>query len=107
MADRNGYLVGEAAAAASRLGLRELVPELTVASARLLEDPLNNDKGCSGKNRIIEALLAFDAHEPDTYLAGVRHVQLEPARRRATARRDRAPHEGSAPRSDAPRSEGG
>ncbi|XXX74888.1 hypothetical protein WMF30_45265 [Sorangium sp. So ce134] len=79
LADKNGYLVSEAAAMASRLGLRELVPELTAAFARLLEDPIKNDKGCSGKNRIVEALLAFDAHEPDTYVAGARHVQLEPA----------------------------
>ncbi|WP_437587927.1 hypothetical protein [Sorangium sp. So ce1000] len=79
VADRNGYLVGEAAAIAGRLGLRELVPDLVGAFPRLLEEPLKSDKGCSGKNRIVEALLAFDAHEPDTYLAGLRHVQLEPA----------------------------
>ncbi|WP_437276852.1 hypothetical protein WME90_37210 [Sorangium sp. So ce375] len=79
VADRNGYLVGEAAAMAGRLGLRELTPDLVGAFPRLLEEPLKSDKGCSGKNRIVEALLAFDAHEPDTYLAGLRHVQLEPA----------------------------
>lgn len=79
VADRNGYLVGEAAAMAGRLGLRELVPDLVGAFPRLLEEPLKSDKGCSGKSRIVEALLAFDAHEPDTYLAGLRHVQLEPA----------------------------
>ena len=79
VADRNGYLVGEAAAMAGRLGLRELTPDLVGAFPRLIEEPLKNDKGCSGKNRIVEALLAFDAHEPDTYLAGLRHVQLEPA----------------------------
>lgn len=79
LGDRAGYLVGEAAQVASRLGLRELIPELSAAFSRLLEDPLKTDKGCFGKNRIVEALLAFDAHEPDTYLAGLRHVQLEPA----------------------------
>jgi HEAT repeat protein len=79
IADKNGYLVGEAAQMASRLGLRELGPDLSAAFVRLLETPLKTDKGCFGKNRIVEALLALSAHEPDVYLAGLRHVQREPA----------------------------
>lgn len=79
LADKNGYLVGEAAQAANRLGLSELTPDLAAAFARLLVDGAKVDKGCAGKNRIVEALLAFDAREPDVYLAGLRHCQPEPA----------------------------
>lgn len=79
LADKNGYLVGEAAHVASELGLRELVPDLAAAFGRLLDDPVKSDKGCSGKNRIVEALLALEADEPDVYLAGIHHVQREPA----------------------------
>jgi HEAT repeat protein len=79
LADRNGYFVGEAAQVVGQLGLRELTPDLTAAFERLLQDAVKTDKGCSGKNRIVEALLGVDAHEPATYLAGLRHVQKEPA----------------------------
>lgn len=79
LADKNGYLVSEAAQAANKLGLSELTPELGAAFARLLVDAVKTDKGCIGKNRIVEALLSFDAHEPDVYLAGLRHIQREPA----------------------------
>jgi HEAT repeat protein len=79
LADKNGYLVGEAAEAVKTQELTELVPDLAAAFMRLLEDPVKSDKGCFGKNRVVEALLAFDAHEPDVYLAGLRHRQVEGA----------------------------
>ena len=79
LSDKNGYLVGEAAQAANRLELSELTPDLAAAFARLLVDAVKTDKGCIGKNHIVEALLAFDAREPDVYLAGLRHFQPEPA----------------------------
>ncbi len=79
LADRSGYLVGEAAQAVKKLELRALVPDLCAAFGRLLDDPVKNDKGCFGKDNVIEALLSFDAHEPDVYLAGLRHTQPEPA----------------------------
>lgn len=77
LADKNAYLVGEAAEAVKKQELSELVPDLAAAFLRLLEDGAKNDKGCLGKNRVVEALLSFDAHEPDVYMAGLRHVQKE------------------------------
>lgn len=79
LGDKSGYLVGEAAEAVKKLELRALVPDLCAAFFRLLEDPVKADKGCFGKNHLVEALLSFDAHEPDVYLAGLRHEQKEPA----------------------------
>jgi hypothetical protein len=79
LADKNGYLVGEAADAVKQLELAELAPDLAAAFPRLCEDGVKVDKGCFGKNRVVEALLAFDAREPDVYLAGLAYQQLEPA----------------------------
>jgi len=79
LADKNGYLVGEAADVVKKLEIVELVPDLAAAFLRLLPDAVKNDKGCFGKNHLVEALLSFDAHEADVYLAGLRHFQPEPA----------------------------
>ncbi len=79
LADKNGYLVGEAAEVAKKLELSALVPDLVAAFPRFLTDGVKTDKGCFGKNHVIEALLYFDAYEADTYLAGLRCRQPEPA----------------------------
>lgn len=79
LADKNGYLVGEAAEVAKKLELSALVPDLVVAFPRFLVDGAKTDKGCFGKNHLIEALLSFDAYEADTYLAGLRCRQMEGA----------------------------
>jgi HEAT repeat protein len=79
LADRNGYLAGEAASVAAKLELRELVPDLATALARLLGEGREADKGCHGKKRILEALLGFEADEREVYLAALRYVQEEPA----------------------------
>lgn len=79
LVDPNGYLVGEAAKVAADLELRELVPDLAAACTRLLAAPMAADKGCHGKQRLVQALIGFDAAVPEVYLAGLRHVQKEPA----------------------------
>jgi hypothetical protein len=79
LGDKTAYIVGDAAAAAQKLEFRELAPDMAAAFDRLLVDPLHTDKGCLGKARLVEALLALDADVPGVYLAGVRLVQEEPA----------------------------
>lgn len=79
LGEKNGYLVGEAAEVIKKLELSSLTAELSAAFFRLLEDPVKNDKGCFGKNRVAEALVAFDAYAPDVYLKGLRTRQMEPA----------------------------
>jgi hypothetical protein len=79
LADKSGYLAGEAAEAAKKLEFSALAPDLSAAFFRLLEDGAKVDKGCFGKNRIVEALLSLDAQEEDVYLRGLRHVQMEGA----------------------------
>lgn len=79
LGDRNAYLTGEAAEAAKKQELVELAPDVAAAFLRLLSEPAKADPGCLAKCRLVEALLAFDAHEPDAYLAGLRHRQIEGA----------------------------
>lgn len=79
LAEKNGYLVGEAAEAVKKQEMIELVPDLAAAFMRLLEDAVKRDTGCLGKCRVVEALLSFDAQEPDVYMAGLRHRQIEGA----------------------------
>lgn len=79
LADKNGYLVGESAELAKKLEISALVPDLVAAFPRFLVDGAKTDKGCFGKNHLIEALVYFDAYEADTYLAGLRCRQPEGA----------------------------
>lgn len=77
--DKNAYLCGDAARMAGELRFTGLLPDLVAAFHRLLRDPVKSDKGCIGKQRILEALLALDVHDRSVYLAGIHHVQFEPA----------------------------
>ncbi len=83
LGDRNAYLCGDAAKMAGELRLGALAPDLAAAFQRFLIDPVKSDKGCVGKLRIVEAMLALDVHDRGVYLAGIRHVQPEPAFPRA------------------------
>ncbi|HSN96689.1 MAG TPA: hypothetical protein VLS89_00280, partial [Candidatus Nanopelagicales bacterium] len=77
--DTNGYLVGEAAKVVADLELSALAPDLANALLRLIKAPMEADKGCHGKKGLAQALIALDASAPEAYLAGLRHVQPEPA----------------------------
>jgi HEAT repeat protein len=76
--DRSNFLVSKAAALAGEFGLNVLIPELTVAFDRFLADPVKTDPQCWAKNAIVKALKDLDYHEPDLFLRGVKHIQLEP-----------------------------
>lgn len=79
LAEKNGYLAGEAAAVAQQIEARELIPELSSALERLLAAGAAADKGCLGKRRILEALLAFTADAAPVYLRALRYTQREPS----------------------------
>jgi HEAT repeat protein len=57
--------------------IAELAGELETAFRRFLANPQKNDKGCGAKTAIAHALCALGADAPDTYLTGVRHIQME------------------------------
>jgi HEAT repeat protein len=75
--DRNNYFVSKAAALAGDLRL-EVVPELLAAFYRFLEEPVKSDPQCWAKTAIAKALKDLGHREPEVFLKGLVHVQLEP-----------------------------
>ena len=76
--DRNNWLVSKAAALAAALILQELIPDLLAAFDRFMLDPVKSDPQCWAKNAIAKALKDLGHHDPEVYLRGFAHVQLEP-----------------------------
>lgn len=74
---KNGYLVGLVCDALDEADA-DLLARLPDAFARLREDPLKRDPGCRGQTAIAKALDRAELRAADVFLAGVRHVQLEP-----------------------------
>lgn len=79
LTSRHAVIVAKAATIASRVGAADFEPELTAAFDRLLENPIQVDKGCLGKIAIAKAVDELDLLSCDLFLRGVRHVQMEPA----------------------------
>jgi HEAT repeat protein len=79
LGDSSNHVVAAAAALTARFHFSELVAELTSAFEGLMVDPIKTDKTCAGKTAIVDALNELDFQEPEVFLAGARHVQLEPA----------------------------
>jgi HEAT repeat protein len=75
---RNNFLVAKAAAITMHHHLESLTPELVAAFPRFLENSSKSDPQCWAKNAIAKALAAFEYQEPEIFLTGMRHVQLEP-----------------------------
>ena len=61
-----------------------LSPELVKAFERLLKGGVSADKGCAASTAIARALFALDYDGAELYLAGMHHVQIEPAYIRPT-----------------------
>jgi hypothetical protein len=75
---RNNFLVSKAAAVTLDHGLTGLMPNLAAAFPRFLENGMKSDPQCWAKNALAKALAAFEYQEPELFLAGMRHIQLEP-----------------------------
>jgi len=79
LADRSNFVVAEAAAIVGKAHLADLDKDLVAAFERFLIEPEEADKLCAAKMAVVEALEQIDYGEAAVFLAGVRHVQLEPA----------------------------
>jgi HEAT repeat protein len=79
LADRHCHAVARAAALAAELELHAFVPELVEAFDRFMAAP-DTDPGCAAKKAIAESLGKIGHEEPDVFLRGIRHVQMEPVR---------------------------
>jgi hypothetical protein len=75
---RNNFLVSKAAAVVLHHRLIGLTPILTAAFPRFLEAAVKTDPQCWAKNALAKTLAAFEYQDPELFLAGMRHIQLEP-----------------------------
>ncbi len=78
LGQRNNFLAAKAADLVRELALAELLPDLLKAFDRFLESPEKTDPQCWAKNAIARALAALEYQEPDVFLRGMKHIQLEP-----------------------------
>ena len=74
---RNNLYVAKAADLVHASHLHQLIPELLAAFDRFFNDAEKNDPQCWAKNAISRSLAAFELQEPQVFLRGMRHVQLE------------------------------
>lgn len=77
--EKGGHLIaGRAAKIVGERHLQELVPGLTRAFERFMQDPAGTDKGCHAKMAIAEALETLEIGAIEVFRRGIRHVQREP-----------------------------
>ena len=71
------HVVARAAKLALQHQIEALAPDLAAAFPRFMNDSVKRDPGCVAKVAIVTALVHFDWRDPDVYVAGIRHVQME------------------------------
>jgi HEAT repeat protein len=79
LAHRNNFVVAKAADLVRQSELTQLTPDLLIAFDRFFSDPIKTDPQCWAKNALSRALAAFDHQNPDLFLRGMKHIQLEPS----------------------------
>jgi hypothetical protein len=75
---RNNFLVAKAAGVTMHHHLSSLTSEMVAAFPRFLENSSKSDPQCWAKNALAKALAAFEYQEPEIFLSGMRHIQMEP-----------------------------
>jgi hypothetical protein len=76
---RSNFVIGKAVRLAEERRITSATPELIESFAYFMADCVKRDPGCSAKLAIVNCLMAFNEPVWDVYLAGVQHVQKEPA----------------------------
>jgi len=74
---QNNYIVAKAADLVTQRQVAELLPDLLVAFDRFFEDAEKRDPQCWAKNSLSRALAALEFQEPEPFLRGIKHIQLE------------------------------
>jgi hypothetical protein len=77
LAHKNNFIAAKAADLTREFDLQDLTGNLLQAFNRFFENPEKSDPQCWAKNAISRALAAFELQEPDIFLRGMRHFQLE------------------------------
>jgi hypothetical protein len=78
LAHRNNFIVAKAADLVREFRIAALVSELLNAFDRFFADPVKSDPQCWAKNALSRALAAAEYQEPEAFLRGLRHIQMEP-----------------------------
>jgi HEAT repeat protein len=78
LAHRNNFIVAKAADLIREFQIAHLMPELLKAFDRFFDNPVKTDPQCWAKNALCRALFALEHQEPDVFLRGMRHIQMEP-----------------------------
>jgi HEAT repeat protein len=75
--NRSNLIVSKAAKVVRELQLKALIPDLVAAFSKLMKDGPRLDKRCAAVTEIVSALYELNYQEPEPYLAGLKHVQME------------------------------
>jgi HEAT repeat protein len=78
LANKNNFIAAKVAGLIREFNAHELIPDLVKAFDRFFENAEKSDPQCWAKNAISGALANFELQEPDIFLRGMRHIQLEP-----------------------------
>lgn len=78
LASPYNLVVARVAQVMTDIGRPDFVPSLANACRRLLRQPATADKTCRAKEALVQALDVLGGSEPDVFLDGIRHVQMEP-----------------------------
>src|SRR5579885_3207219 len=78
LTNRNNFIVAKAADLIREFRAKELTPDLLTAFDRFFENAEKTDPQCWAKNALSRTLAAFEHQEPETFLRGMRHIQMEP-----------------------------
>jgi HEAT repeat protein len=77
LTERNNFIVAKAADLTREFSLHDLTPDLLKAFDRFFEHPEKSDPQCWAKNAISRTLATFEVEDPEVFLRGMRHIQLE------------------------------
>lgn len=78
LSNRNNFIIAKASDLVREFRVEELTPDLLNAFDRFFENAEKTDPQCWAKNALSRTLAAFEHQDPDTFLRGMRHIQMEP-----------------------------
>ncbi len=78
LAAKTNMVAGRAAELAGDYQLTTLEPHMVQAFARFMINSQKTDPACIAKTALAETLYRMEAHQPDLFLTGIGHVQMEP-----------------------------
>jgi HEAT repeat protein len=78
LANKNNFIGAKAADLIREFNLQDLTNDLLKAFDRFFQNPEKSDPQCWAKNAISRTLAAFELQEPEVFLRGMHHIQLEP-----------------------------